>query len=317
MPEHKAESCLSEAYSQFTRDELNLGGLLLHSRCPVSVRFSTPGKRVTRQPLDAIVGEESARKNAVDRRTTTRVARKIQHGTAILVDLQAFRTHHARRRVKHRVTDVDHPEKPSVEQLPYRTDVVAATNEAGMPDLACLQKPVQSFKGTTRPGEMVNAQSRVVLALKRRPAYHGPIVNLQDVEVLNLEPAQGGLGGTNHMTGNVVEVARAYFDFRIQHRARLEALQHLAKVLFRNAVTVIWRSVEIRDTKIESAPDDSRLFVEIAADHQARITAAAETDLGHAEIGGAYLSVFHVCIPNKRSGYRARLAGHTFVRRGG
>ena len=100
---------------------------------------------------------------------------------------------------------------------------------------------------------------------------------MKDVDPLKPQPRQAAFERFRHGIGNAAELLLWYPDLGADDRVgRFQRLQNPAEILFRFAIAVLHRGVEVIDAGGERPRDGALLVGGIAAHHDSADRAAAE-----------------------------------------
>src|SRR4051794_28510354 len=103
------------------------------------------------------------------------------------------------------------------------------------------------------------------------------IVQVEDIDPVETQSRQAAFERYSYRIGNAAEFAGRQPDLGADdHIGRFEVLQNAAKVLFRLAVAVLYRGVEIVDARAERTRDGTLLVGRIATYHDSANRTAAE-----------------------------------------
>ena len=103
------------------------------------------------------------------------------------------------------------------------------------------------------------------------------IVQVKDVDPVKTQSRQAAFERYRHGVGNAAEFAGRQPDLGADgHIGRFQVLQNTAKVLFRLAIAVLYRGVEIVDAGADRPRDGTLLVGRIAAHHNSAHGAATE-----------------------------------------
>ena len=103
------------------------------------------------------------------------------------------------------------------------------------------------------------------------------IVQVEDVDPIEAQSRQTALERLRHGAGNASEVAARQADLGADRDVgRFEPLQHAAEILFRFAIAVLHRGVEVVHAGGDRPRNGALLIARIAAHHQSADRAAAE-----------------------------------------
>jgi hypothetical protein len=120
------------------------------------------------------------------------------------------------------------------------------------------------------------------------------IMQVEDVDPLAPQPREARFERLRYGVGDAAERGARQPDFCADDRARgFEGLQDAAEILFRLAVAVLHRGVEIIDPDGKRARDGTLLVARIAAHHQSADRAAAKTQHRELHAGTAIDPHFH------------------------
>ena len=130
-------------------------------------------------------------------------------------------------------------------------------------DLALLAQPLERRHHLVE--HLPDAQRRSAAGLGNR------IVQMKDVDPVKPQPRQTAFERRRDGVGNAAELAGRQPDLGADDRVgRLQLLQNAAEILFRFAVAVLHRGVEIIHAGVERPRDGALLVGGIAAHHQCR-----------------------------------------------
>ena len=102
---------------------------------------------------------------------------------------------------------------------------------------------------------------------------------MKDVDPVKTQSRQTAFERLCHGVGNAAELARRQPDLGADDRVgRFQRLQNAAKVLFRFAIAVLHRGVEVIDAGGDRPRDGALLVGRIAAHHKSAHRAAAEAE---------------------------------------
>ncbi len=136
-------------------------------------------------------------------------------------------------------------------------------------NLALLTQPLERRHHLVE--HLPDAQRRSAAVLGNR------IVQMKDVDPVKTQPRQTAFERCPDRVGDAAELAGRQPDLGADgHIGRLQLLQNAAEVLFRFAVAVLHRGVEVVDAGGDRPRDGPLLVGGIAAHHQSAHRAAAE-----------------------------------------
>ncbi len=140
------------------------------------------------------------------------------------------------------------------------------------PEEANLALLAQAFERRHHVAEnLPDAQRRSVLFLGNR------IVQMKDVDPVEMQPGKTAFQRCRDSLANAAELARRHANLGADDCVRrFQLLQNTAKILFRYAIAVLHRGVEIIHAGVERPRDGALLVGTIAAHHQPADGAAAE-----------------------------------------
>ena len=120
------------------------------------------------------------------------------------------------------------------------------------------------------------------------------IVQVEDVDPIEAQSRQTAFERLRHGVGNAAEVAARQPDLGADdHVGRFELLQDAAEILFRFAVAVLDRGVEVVHAGGDRPRDGALLVERIAAHHQSADRAAAEAQHRELHSGAPEYPHFH------------------------
>jgi hypothetical protein len=175
-------------------------------------------------------------------------------------------------------------EQPGIKQRPYRRPVVAPADEPGVADRARFEQVAQAFGRAAGAEEMLDPQLVIIAALHRRWRGGRAVMDLQHVEALDAQTTKALLRRAHDVAGDIAEIPAPNLDLRGDQRSRADLPEHPTQGFLGGAVAVVRCRVEVVDPKLERPRDDAALIRRLPADHQPGIAAAAEADLGEAEV---------------------------------
>ncbi len=147
---------------------------------------------------------------------------------------------------------------------------IADRSEPETTHLAVLLQPLECRHHLT---EHLRRAERFAAAV-----FADRIVQMQNVDPIEPHAREAGFKRYRHGIADAAELRAAQPHLGAdEHAGGFEALQHAAEILFRLAVAVQYRGVEIVHARGDRAGDGALLIALIAADHQSADRTAAET----------------------------------------
>jgi hypothetical protein len=135
-----------------------------------------------------------------------------------------------------------------------------------------------------------------LLDAERRPAtsFGDGVVQVENVDVVPLQTHETIIERFGNRVGDAAIVSARQADLGADNRvAGFQVLQNAAEVLFRLAVAVLHRRVEVIHADFECAGDGALLIARIAAHHQSADRAAAEAEHRYLHACAAVDAHFH------------------------